>query len=98
MSKADVRTRIDEVRGKLPPEVEQRLNQAATTFRENHRHPANLALHAVGYLAIAKGVLRILSGRPFRGLTLIAMGVAALLAGHEIEGTEAFAVLKSSKD
>lgn len=91
---ADVRTTIDDVKGKLPPDVEQRLSQAATTFRENHRNPANLAMHVVGYFTILKGVLRIVTGKPFKGLTLVGMGVALLLAGHEIEGTEPFATFR----
>lgn len=91
---ADVHSRIDEVRGKLPPEVERRLSDAATTFRANHRNPANLAMHLIGYLTILRGIGRLLRGRVFGGLTLVGMGVALLLAGHEIEGTEPFATFR----
>lgn len=83
---------------RLSPEVEVRVDQAVQTFRENHRNPTNLALHGIGSYAIAKGILRFLRHKRFRGLTLIAAGVAMLLAGHEIEGTPAFAFLNRSGD
>jgi hypothetical protein len=86
---------VSELRGKVPPEVEERVEQAVQTFRENHRDPANLALHGVGYYAILKGVVRFLRHKRFRGLFLIGVGVAMLLAGHEIEGTPAFSMLRS---
>lgn len=76
---------------KLPPQVEQRVDQAVQTFKQNHRNPANLALHGAGYYAIAKGLVRFLTHRRFRGLFLIAAGIGLVLAGHEIEGTPAFA-------
>ena len=87
---------VSELRGKVPPEVEERLEQAVQTFRENHRDPANLALHGVGYYAILKGVVRFLRHKRFRGLFLIGVGVAMLLAGHEIEGTPAFSTLRGN--
>lgn len=86
---------VSELRGKVPPEVEERVEQAVQTFRENHRDPANLALHGVGYYAILKGLARFLRHKRFRGLFLIGVGVAMLLAGHEIEGTPAFSMLRS---
>ncbi|HYZ93095.1 MAG TPA: hypothetical protein VFA34_12005 [Actinomycetota bacterium] len=78
---------------RVPPEVEARFDQAVETFRENHKDPKNLALHAVGAYSIAKGVVRFLRHKRFRGLALIAFGIGMLLAGHEIEGTPAFAFL-----
>jgi hypothetical protein len=87
-------SRIQEIRGKVPPEVEQRVERAVETFRENHRHPANLALHGAGYYAILKGLVRFFSGKRFRAVVFILAGIGMVLAGHEIEGTDAFAVLK----
>jgi hypothetical protein len=84
-----------EIRGKLPPEVEERVEHAVQTFRENHQNPTNLALHGVGYYAIFKGLFRFLRHKRFRGLLLIGVGVAMLLAGHEIEGTPAFSILRT---
>lgn len=84
-----------DLRGKVPPEVEERVEHAVQTFRENHKNPANLALHGVGYYAILKGAMRFLRHKRFRGLFLVAVGIAMLLAGHEIEGTPAFSIMRS---
>lgn len=89
-------TRIEELRGKVPPEVEQRVESAVQTFRENHKHPANLALHAAGYYAILKGLSRFVRGKRFRAVAFILTGLGMVVYGHEIEGTDAFAVLKGS--
>ena len=89
-------SKIEELRGKVPPEVEQRVQRAAETFRANHRDPANLALHAAGYYAILKGVGRFLRGKRFRSVVLILFGLGMILAGHELEGSEPFALLKGT--
>lgn len=86
---------LKDLKGKMPPEVEEKLDQAVQTFKENHRNPTNLALHGLGYYAILKGVVRFLRHKRFRGLAAIAVGVGLILAGHEIEGTPPFALLKS---
>ena len=87
-------SKFEELRGKVPPEVEQRVERAVQTFRTNHRHPANLALHAAGYYAILRGLARFLRGKRFRAVVFVLSGIGMLLAGHEIEGTDAFSVLK----
>lgn len=89
-------SKIEEFRGKVPPEVEERVEQAVRTFRENHKDPKNLALHAAGYYAILKGIGRFARGKKFRGLSLVSFGVGMLLVGHEIEGTEPFSVFKAA--
>ncbi len=89
-------SKIEELRGKIPPKVERRVDQAVETFRENHRHPANLALHAAGYYSILKGIARFFRGKRFRAVTLVLFGLGMVIAGHEIEGTDAFAILKGS--
>jgi hypothetical protein len=81
---------------RLPPEAEQRIEQAFETFRENHRHPANLALHAAGYYAILKGLRRFFRGKRFRAVFFVLAGLGMVIYGHEIEGTDAFALLKGS--
>ena len=88
-------TSIEDVRGKIPPEVEQRLDKAVQTFRDNHKDPTNLILHVVGYWAIARGLRRLLGRKKFRALFLVGIGVAILLAGHNIEGSDAFTVVRS---
>ena len=84
-----------ELKGRVPPEVEERLNRAQQVFRENHRDPANLALHAAAAYAVLKGLRRVARRRWIRGLLFIAAGVALVFAGHEIEGTDAFQTVKS---
>ena len=86
---------VTELKGKVPPEVEERLNKAQRVFRENHRDPANLALHAAAAYAVLKGLRRVARRRWIRGLLFIAAGVALVFAGHEIEGTDAFQTVKS---
>jgi ferric-dicitrate binding protein FerR (iron transport regulator) len=86
---------VTELKGRVPPEVEERLNKAGQVFRENHRDPANLALHAAAAYAVLKGLRRVARRRWIRGLLFIAAGVALVLAGHEIEGTDAFQTTKS---
>ncbi|MEX2393250.1 MAG: hypothetical protein WD826_02105 [Actinomycetota bacterium] len=88
---------IDELRGKVPPEIEERLDLAVKKFRANHRHPANLALHAAGYFVILKGLGRFAHGKRFRAAFFVLFGLGMVLAGHEIEGTDAFAVLKTDQ-
>jgi hypothetical protein len=81
---------------RLPPQAEQRIEQAVDTFRANHKHPANLALHAAGYYAILKGLSRFFRGKRFRAVFLILAGLGFVIYGHEIEGTDAFAILKGT--
>jgi hypothetical protein len=88
--------RIEDIKGKLPPETEKRIEDAVETFKANHKHPANLALHAAGYYAILKGLSRFFRGKRFRAVAFILAGVGMVIYGHEIEGTDAFAVLKGS--
>jgi hypothetical protein len=89
--------RVEEFKDRIPPEVEQRVEQAVQTFRENHKDPANIALHAVGYYAIATGLLRIVGKHKFRGMARIGFGVGMLLAGHNIEGTPAFSMFSNGQ-
>ena len=91
-------TRLEELRAKVPPDVEQRVERAVQTFRENHRHPANLALHGAGYYAILKGIVRFLGGKRIRAVVFILFGLGMVLAGHDIEGTDAFSVLRSGSN
>jgi ferric-dicitrate binding protein FerR (iron transport regulator) len=84
-----------DLKGRVPPEVEHRVEHAVEVFRENHRDPANLALHAAASYAVLKGLSRFARRRWFRGLLFVAAGVALVFAGHEIEGTDAFQTVKS---
>ena len=84
-----------DVRGKIPPEVEERLQRAGKVFRENHHDPANLALHAAAAYALLRGLRRIVRRRWIRGLLFVGAAIAMVYAGHEIEGTDAFQTTKS---
>ena len=64
------------------------------TFRENHKDPVNLALHAVGFWLMLRGVGRLLRGRLFAAVTLFSAGTAFLVGGHRLEGTDPFAVIR----
>jgi hypothetical protein len=86
--------RIEEVRAKLPPSAERRIEDAVETFKANHKHPANLALHAAGYYAILKGLARFVRGKRLRAVIFVLAGLGMVVYGHEIEGTDAFALLK----
>ena len=87
--------RIEDFRARSRRRSEQRVEDAVDTFRANHKHPANLALHAAGYYAILKGLSRFFRGKRFRAVFLILAGLGFVVYGHEIEGTDAFAILKS---
>lgn len=89
-------SKIDEIRGKVPPEVEQKVDQAVKSFRTQHQHPANLALHAAGAYAILKGLARLARGKKFRAVFLVLFGIGMFIAGHEVEGNDAFSWFKEA--
>lgn len=72
------------------PDLELRVEEIVTAFRREHQHPANLALHALGYSLAAKGVLRLARGRIVSSALHIGIGTGAAIAGHLIEGNEPF--------
>lgn len=61
------------------------LYQLLDAYDADHQHPQNRALHLVGITLIGSGVALLLPAPPL-GLTLIALGWAAQLWGHKIEG------------
>ena len=79
---------------RVVPDLEARMEEAVQTFRANHRHPANLALHAVGYLLAADAAVSVLRGRVLRGIVRGGLAVGLLVAGHRIEGTEPFTAVR----
>lgn len=68
--------------------------EVAEAFRRNHRDPINVALHVAGFYFLARGALRVLRGRLIGGVWSGALGTGLLLAGHRIEGTDPFAVMR----
>jgi hypothetical protein len=84
-----------DVGDRVVPDLEMRVEEAVKAFRESHRHPANLALHAVGYWMAAKGTIRFLQRR--LGSSIVHLGAAAglVVAGHAIEGNEPFTAIRA---
>jgi hypothetical protein len=68
--------------------------QVLQTFRDNHRDPRNLAMHAVGFWLIARALKRLVTGHVFTAAVNLGAGLALLVGGHELEGTDAFAVFR----
>lgn len=80
---------------RVVPDLEARVEEAVQAFRANHRHPANLAFHAVGYWFLAKGSIRLLQRKLFSAVFNGGTGMALLLAGHSIEGNEPFTAVRA---
>lgn len=76
------------------PDLETRLAEVVRSFRAEHRHPLNLALHAAASLVGLTGATRLLRGELLAGAGRIALAGGLLLAGHRIEGNEPFAFLR----
>jgi hypothetical protein len=82
---------VDQIRERLPEDAQDRVNKAVRDFREINKDPASLALNAVGYYSIFKGVVRFLfRGKRLRGLVFIAAGIGLIGVGREIEGSDPF--------
>lgn len=79
---------------RVVPDLEARIEEAVQAFRETHTHPGNIALHAVAYLLLAKGSMRLLRGKVFSAAAHIGAGTGLLVVGHRIEGNEPFTALK----
>jgi hypothetical protein len=84
-----------DLKGKVPPEVEQRLQKAGQVFRENHHDPANVALHVAASYAVLKGLSRLVRRRWIRAVLFIAAAVVLVVAGHQIEGNDPFQTVKT---
>jgi hypothetical protein len=76
--------------------MNQRLDtqQMLETFRANHRDPRNLAMHAVGLWFVFRALKRLVTGHLFTAAVNLGAGLALLVGGHEIEGTDAFSVFR----
>ncbi len=85
----------EELADRLPRDLEPRVEEAIHAFRENHRHPLNVALHALGYALTARGALRFLRRRMITGMLDMASGVGLVVLGHRIEGNEPFTTIRA---
>jgi uncharacterized membrane protein YGL010W len=79
--------------------MSQRIDaqQMVETFRANHRDPKNLAMHVVGYWLILRALKRLFTGHFFAAAANLGAGLALLVSGHELEGTEAFSIFKQAR-
>lgn len=82
----------------LAADLEARLEEAVGVFREHHSHPANLALHAVGYAIAARGALRFVSGRFVSGIGHGLVAAGLLVWGHRIEGSDPLATARTLQE
>lgn len=84
-----------DVPDRIVPDLETRVEEAVAAFRENHQHPGNLALHAVGYVVLARGAVRLLQRRLGSSIMHTGVGLGLLYAGHSIEGNEPFTAIRA---
>ena len=68
------------------------------TFRQNHREPMNLAMHAVGFWLVFRSLKKLFTGHLFKFAVNLGAGLALLVGGHQIEGSDAFAVFRDLKE
>jgi len=79
--------------------VSQRIDtqQMLETFRANHQDPRNLAMHAIGFWFVFRALKRLVTGHLLTAAVNFGAGLALLVGGHEIEGTDAFAIFKQAR-
>lgn len=86
---------MSDLEDRVVPDLETRLAEAVDVFRDNHRDPANLALHAVAALVALSGLSRLLHGHPVRAAKRLGVATGLMLAGHRIEGSDPGQFLKA---
>jgi hypothetical protein len=67
-------------------------------FRDHHKHPANLALHAIAGLFALNGLGHLLRGQVLRGMRHLSTAVGLVVAGHRIEGNEPFGLIRELRE
>jgi hypothetical protein len=68
------------------------------TFRANHRDPKNLAMHVVGFWFVFRALKKLVTGHLTAALLNLGAGLALLVGGHQVEGSDAFAVLREVRE
>ncbi|MFN2544026.1 MAG: hypothetical protein ABR600_05570 [Actinomycetota bacterium] len=68
------------------------------TFRANHRDPRNLALHVVGFWLVFRSLKKLITGHLFAAATTLGAGLALLIGGHQLEGSDAFAMFRDLRE
>ena len=73
------------------------MNERIEAMRRNHQDPVNLAMHAAGFLLIARAIARLFRGRIIAALVLSAAGLGLLVGGHRIEGSDPFSIFREGR-
>ena len=79
--------------------MSQRIDgqQLFETFRANHRDPRNLAMHVAGFWLVFRALKRLFTGHVFGAAVNLGAGLALLVGGHRLEGTDPFSVLRQAQ-
>lgn len=79
--------------------MSQRIDkqQLLETFRANHRDPRNLAMHAAGFWLVFRALKKLVTGHVFAAAVNLGAGLALLIGGHQVEGSDPFAVFKQAR-
>ncbi len=85
----------EDLADRVVPDLEARVEEAVHSFRDNHRHPLNVALHVLGYALTARGAMRFLRRKLITGSLDMASGVGLVVLGHRIEGNEPFTTIRA---
>jgi hypothetical protein len=72
--------------------------QLIQTFRANHRDPRNLAMHVVGFWLVFRALKKLFTGHVFAAAVNLGAGLALLVGGHQIEGTDPMSVFRAARD
>lgn len=89
---------MEGIEERIGVDVETRIQELVQAFRDQHQHPANLAMHAAAALLIARGALRMFRGQFFRGLFHGAAAIGLMVGGHQIEGNDPFAMMRQLEE
>jgi len=66
------------------------------TFRANHRDPRNLTMHVVGFWLVFRALKRLFTGHVFGAAVNLGAGMALLVGGHRLEGSDPFSILREA--
>lgn len=66
----------------------KRIRWFIRDYMERHAHPLNAALHLLGVPAAVYGLVRLLAGAAWSGLSWIALGYLLQWVGHRAQGNE----------
>ena len=72
--------------------------QLMETFKENHRDPRNLAMHLIGFWLIFRAVKRLFTGHILSAAVNLGAGLALLVSGHQLEGSDPMSVFRAARE